>query len=174
MQPGGSADTLIKSSGSSLSFSSGDGKFGAGLTITSFFFNVFESSSGRFVNVPTSNPKCTRFSYVFKDITSSAELLHRSGQRLYTMFCPVDSVFDISSSNADVLLTAPKYPSLFVKRLPLEPIFALAFSSSEGSLIAFKQQRQSLPETTGQNPCESEQTLNAVHPNAAGQQRVQF
>lgn len=61
--------------------------YGSGVTICSFFTNIFGGSSASFSNPPVSGPQsCVSFSYTIHD--SSDEL--RKGRNNHVMFCAID------------------------------------------------------------------------------------
>lgn len=62
------------------------------------------------MNPPASIPSCTKFSYIYNNVA----LTNVDKKRFYTIFCPIDDTFDLSSSFADIQITNPSYSSLFV------------------------------------------------------------
>lgn len=57
---------------------------------------------------------------------------------MYTLFCPIDTTFDLSNSNADILIKNPSFPPDYVKNFPLGPLVSYAMSDNTGNILGFK------------------------------------
>lgn len=98
-------------SDNSLSFGTA---YGAGYTITSFYYNIFASSTVQFdVPPPNTATTCTIFGYVYNEIQSLGSNAFKNGQWIYTAFCPIDAAFNLQNSGANINLLNPQYPLAF-------------------------------------------------------------
>ena len=77
---------------------------------------------------------CTKFSYLYNDLNDP----YLNNKRIYTVFCSIDSNFDLSSTNADIWIYKPNFPVYFTENYNLEPILNYAISTNKGNLYAFK------------------------------------
>ncbi len=109
--------------------------FGAGYTITSFFFNIFAGSTLSWAQPPANTATtCTTFGYVY-----NTGAVYKSGQWIYVAFCPIDSSFVIHSSAANIIFLNPQYPSYFTNGYPLRSVLTIAYSDQNGYLKAYRQ-----------------------------------
>lgn len=66
---------------------SGSGSlFGSGVTISSFYANMFDGSTSKFSTTPLSGPQeCVSFAYTLVSVDTL-----RNGRKNYILFCPID------------------------------------------------------------------------------------
>ena len=146
-------------------------KFGAGVTLTSLYYNIFESSTLAFETPPENTAEtCTVFGYIYNEQTLGNNL-HRDGQWVYTAFCPVDAPMNLYSTSGNIQFNNPQYPLVFTKGFPLRGILTYAYSQPTGVLMAYKHD-------TG-NPSTLVRTcttakLEAYNPSSTGKQRATF
>ena len=90
--------------------------FGAGYTITSFYYNIFASSTLQWATPPANTATtCTVFGYVYNEIQSPGNNAFRNGQWYYLTFCPIDATLDLNSASANIEFLNPQYPLYFTK-----------------------------------------------------------
>jgi hypothetical protein len=111
--------------------------FGAGYTITSFYYNIFASSTVQW-NQPPANTAttCSIFGYVYNELVGGNAYKNR--QWMYLAFCPIDSTFSIQSSAANIDFINPQYPNFFTNGFDLRSVLTIAYSSQAGILRAYR------------------------------------
>lgn len=106
-------------------------QYGAGITLASFYYNIFEASTLAFETPPANTAEeCTIFGYTYNEqISGNAE---RDGKWIYTAFCPIDSTMNLNIADANIHFKNPQYPNAFTTGFPLESILAYAISAPNG------------------------------------------
>ena len=90
--------------------------FGAGYTITSFYYNIFASSTLQWATPPANTATtCSVFGYVYNELQSPGSNAFRNGQWYYLTFCPIDATFNLNSASANIEFLNPQYPLYFTK-----------------------------------------------------------
>lgn len=111
-----------------------NGNYGSGITITSFYYNIFGTA---YLKASGPNSGCTYFWYNYWEL-SGAINVERNGKPVHVMYCPIDSSLSLATSQGDVILLNPQYPSSFSSGFPLQTILAYGLSSPQGLLMAYK------------------------------------
>jgi len=120
----------------SVSFGS---SFGAGYTITSFFYNIFASSTLQWATPPANTATtCTIFGYVYNEIQNPGTNLHRTNQWIYTAYCPIDSTFNVNNPVSNIDFLNPQYPPVFTNGYLLRTMMAIAYSNQYGFLRSYR------------------------------------
>lgn len=127
---------------SSLTFGS---TYGAGITITSLYYNIFASSTLAFEKPPVNtSTTCMIFGYTYNEIISPGTNLIRDKQSIYTVFCPIDSALSLNTADANIVFRNPQYPNVFTNGFPLSGILTYAFSNQKGELLDYKYETGSI------------------------------
>lgn len=107
--------------------------FGAGITITSLYYNIFASSTLAFEKPPANTAEtCVVFGYTYNEIISPGTNPFRNKQSIYTVFCPTDSTINLNSADGNIVFRNPQYPNVFTKGFPLRSILTYGFSARTG------------------------------------------
>ena len=113
--------------------------FGAGYTITSFYYNIFASSTLAWEQPPANTATtCSVFGYVYNEVQSPGSNAYKTGQYMYTVFCPIDSTFNMHSADANINFLNPQYPSFFTNGFPLRSLISIAYSNQNGLLRGYR------------------------------------
>ena len=113
--------------------------FGAGYTITSFYHNIFASSTLQWDQPPANTATtCSIFGYVYNELQSPGSNAYKNGQWMYVGFCPIDSLFNLQSSAANIDFLNPQYPLYFTNGFDLRSVLTYAYSNAVGYLRAFR------------------------------------
>lgn len=145
-------------------------KFGAGVTLTSFYYNIFESSTLAFEEPPENTAEtCTVFGYVYNEQTSGNE--ERDGQWVYTVYCPIDDAITLNNADGNIHFNNPQYPYVITKSFPLRSILTYAYSQPTGQLIAYKHDTGSV--SSFMRTCTTAK-LESYNPSSSGKQRATF
>ncbi len=127
----------------------GGGYYGAGITITSFNYNIFQAATVKFTTPPANTATtCSIFSYVYNEINNPGNNAERTGKYNYAAFCPIDDTFDINAAMANIIFTNPTYPNYFVTGFPLQTVIAYSYSNKLGQLKAYDLETSSITYTT--------------------------
>ena len=147
-------------------------RFGAGYTITSFYYNIFASSTLSW-NKPPSNTSstCSVFGYIYKEIQNPANNLFKTGKWIYTAFCPIDSTHNMQSSDANINFINPQYPLVFTNNFDLRSVITIAYSNEVGYLRGYR--KESSPIATLVRSCTTAK-LQTYNPSSSGKQRAPF
>jgi hypothetical protein len=86
------------------------------------------------------------------------------------MYCPIDSTLDLSTSQGDVVLVNPQYPSNFVSGFPLQTVLAYGLSSPQGQLMAYRLETGIINYSRN---CTTFK-MTPYYPNSPGKQRSMF
>lgn len=86
-------------------------QYGASLTITSLYYNIFGVTYFR-------GNTCTYFSYVYYEQEVGINI-ERTDKEVHVTHCPIDSPTDLSTNQGDIFLQFPQYPNIFVNGFPL-------------------------------------------------------
>lgn len=117
--------------------------YGAGITITSLYYNIFASSTLAFETPPANTAStCVIFGYVYNEQVSGN--MFRDKQSIYTAFCPIDSTFDLTSSAGNINFINPQYPNVFTNGFPLQSVLTYGYSDEKGNLLDYKHETQSI------------------------------
>lgn len=134
-------NNTFKHSGSSETSTNFGTSFGAGITITSFFYNIFESSTLSW-QIPPANTAttCTIFGYIYNEIQSVGSNAFRHKKPVYVAFCPIDATFNMSSASSasNIIFLNPNYPLTFTTGFNFKSFLALAYSDQFGYLKGFR------------------------------------
>lgn len=99
----------------------------------------------------------------------------RNGRKNYILFCPIDDpLYQLTTTNSDIVITQPKLPGFFLNVFPLQLIFSYALSDRQGNLVYFQIDTQSL---TGSAPVWSNVGNNLtpiISANSGGRQRMAY
>ena len=107
--------------------------FGAGITITSLYYNIFASSTLAFEKPPTNTAEtCVVFGYTYNEIISPGTNPFRNKQNIYTVFCPIDSTINLNAADGNIVFRNPQYPNVFTNGFPLRSILTYGFSARTG------------------------------------------
>lgn len=113
--------------------------FGAGYTITSFYYNIFASSTLQWNQVPSNTAStCTTFGYVYNEIRGNTANAYKDKQWFYLAFCPIDSSLNLQSSAANIDFINPQYPSFLTKDFNLRSLLTYAYSNQAGYFRAYR------------------------------------
>jgi hypothetical protein len=111
--------------------------FGAGITITSLYYNIFSSSTLAFESVPANTSStCVNFGYIYNDNTPA--IAYKNKQWIYTVFCPIDSALVMTSAAANIHFTNPQYPNVFTSGFPLASVLTYGYSDQQGHLLDYR------------------------------------
>lgn len=148
----------------------GNGSYGAGVTITSFNYNIFASAIVKFNSPPNNTAStCSIFSYVYNEIENVANNVERSGKYVYIAFCPIDDNFSMTTTGANIVFNYPQYPNAFVSGFPLTTVLAYGYSSKIGLLQAYNLETSSL---TFSRTCST--IKNELYSPSSTKQRASF
>ncbi len=102
--------------------------FGAGYTISSFYYNIFASSTVQWSQPPANTAStCTIFGYVYNELVGTGNAF-KNGQWIYIAFCPIDSTFNMHSAAANIDFLNPQYPLVFTNNFLLRSVMTIGFS----------------------------------------------
>lgn len=155
----------VASSGTSINVVV-NGTYGAGITVTSFYYNTFGTA---YLRINGANNSCTHFWYNYWEQEPSKNL-ERTGKPVHVMHCPIDSTLNLATSQADVVLVNPQYPSNFVSGFPLQNVLAYGLSSPQGMLMAYRLETGAITLTRS---CTTFK-MTPYYPNSPGKQRSMF
>jgi hypothetical protein len=139
--------------------------YGAGITITSFYYNIFSSVYLQSIT----QIQCTYLWYNYWE-QEVGKNIERTGKAVHTMYCPVDSSLNLATSQGNVVLLNPQYPSNFVSGFPLQTVLAYGLSSPQGMLLAYRLETNAIGLTWS---CVTLK-LTPYYPNSPGKQRSTF
>lgn len=113
--------------------------FGAGYTITSYYYNIFASSTLSW-NQPPANTAttCTVFGYVYNELNDTTNNAYKDKRWSYAAFCPIDSYLNLSSPVSNIDFLNPQYPTYFTYRYYLTSVLAYGYSDPSGILRAYR------------------------------------
>jgi len=113
--------------------------YGAGYTITSFYYNIFASSTLGW-NQPPANTAttCTIFGYVYNEIQDTNYNAYKDKKWHYAAFCPIDSYLNLSSAVSNIDFLNPQYPTHFTYNYLLRSVLTYGFSDPRGVLKAYR------------------------------------
>ncbi|KAL4511931.1 hypothetical protein ABPG72_012776 [Tetrahymena utriculariae] len=171
VQPLGTVNTSIQDQGQVFQNHNNNfspGQYGAGVTVSSLYYNVFGPSTLGFTNPPFGvSQYCTKFNYVYNDILGQYADFDKF--TIYNVYCPIDAkllgIASISWKN-------PFFSYQFAYQLQLTPIFMYSFSSGQGKVYSYQQESQSV--STFYNACIVNQVMNNIYPMSRGKQAVDF
>ena len=137
--------------------------------MTSFYYNIFESSTLAFEEPPDSTAEtCVIFGYIYNEQTSgNAE---RDGKWVYTAFCPIDGSLSMNNANGNIHFYNPQYPNVFTTGFPLYSMLAYGISQPDGQLVHYKQETGII---TFVRTCTTAK-LHSYYPSSSGKQRATF
>lgn len=145
--------------------------FGAGYTISCFYHNIFASSTLQWDQPPANTATtCSLFGYVYNELQGSSNA-YKSGLWMYVAFCPIDSLFSLQSSAANINFLNPQYPLYLTNGFNLRSILTYSYSNAVGYLRAYRR------ETTGISTLVRSCTtakLQTYNPTSSGKQRATF
>jgi hypothetical protein len=114
--------------------------FGAGYTITCFYYNIFASATLSWSSPPANTATtCTLFGYVYNELQSPGSNAYKNGKWMYVAYCPIDSTFNINSAAANIDFLNPQYPLVFTNGYALNSVLTIAWSDQVGNLRAYRQ-----------------------------------
>lgn len=146
--------------------------FGAGYTITSFYYNIFASSTLKWSQPPANTATtCTVFGYVYNELQSIGANPFKHGQWMYTTFCPIDSSFNPNTAAANIDFLNPQYPTVFTNGFPLVAVITISYSDQYGFLRAVRREGNSI--STLVRTCTTAK-LQTYNPTSSGKQRATF
>lgn len=149
--------------------------FGAGYTITSFYYNIFASSTLAFENPPANSATtCSVFGYVYNEIQSPGSNLYKDKQWIYTVFCPIDSTFSMNTADANVNFLNPQYPTFFANGFPLRSLLSIAYSNQNGLMRAYRIQTNAISTLIHTCTTAKLHTYNPGSGSSSGKQRATF
>lgn len=112
--------------------------YGGGITITSFYYNIFGSSTLAFQSPPANTATtCTIFGYIYNEIDSPGTNTQRNKKWVYTVFCPIDGSINLASTDGNINFINPQYPNSFTNNFPLYPVLSYAQSDPQGHLVNY-------------------------------------
>ena len=145
--------------------------YGAGYTISCFYFNIFASSTVQWSNPPANTATtCTIFGYVYNELVGAGNAF-KNGQWMYVTFCPIDSSFSINSPDANINFLNPQYPLVFTNNFLLRSVLTIAFSDQYGYIRAYRHETNGISSLLRSCTTSKLQTYN---PTSAGKQRSTF
>ena len=153
----------MNSLATSAVINSGSGKYGAGITICSKHFNVFETLIDAYV-VGYPQLRCQNWKYQTTLSGGASKVTN------YAVFCPIDGALALSNSNADIVLDAPLFPLYFVRGFPIHRVLSLAISNADGKLIGFKLQENTLSASSVVSQCSLSRAYPQVYVSTLGNQ----
>jgi hypothetical protein len=146
--------------------------YGAGYTITSFYYNIFASSTLMWDQPPANTATtCTLFGYVYNEIQSPGSNAYKNGQWMYVGFCPIDSLFNLQSSAANIDFLNPQYPSYLTTNFDLRSLLTYGYSNQAGYLRAYRRETNGI--STLIRNCTTAK-LQTYNPSSSGKQRSTF
>ncbi|KAL4471699.1 hypothetical protein ABPG74_008592 [Tetrahymena malaccensis] len=171
VQPLGTANTSIQDQGQVFQNHNNNfnpGQYGAGVTISSLYYNVFGPSTLGFTSPPFGvSQYCTKFNYVYNDILGQYPDFDQF--TIYNVYCPIDAKL---LGVASITWKNPFFSYQFAYQLQLTPIFMYSFSSGQGKVYSYQQESQSV--STFYNACIVNQVMNNIYPMSVGKQAVDF
>ena len=148
-----------------------NGQYGAGVTITSFYYNIFDSATLAFESPPPDTAAtCVIFGYVYNEQTVGQNL-DRDGQWVYTAFCPIDGTIALNTAAGNIQFYNPQYPEVFTRSFPLMSVLTYAISQPDGQMVDYKMESSNPPTYT--HSCTTAK-LQAYYPSSSGKQRATF
>jgi hypothetical protein len=104
--------------------------FGAGITITSLYYNIFSSSTLSFESPPSNtSTSCVIYGYVYNELPGATNAInYRDKQWIYTAFCPIDSTLDLTANAGNINFLNPQYPNIMTNGFPLGSILTYGYS----------------------------------------------
>ncbi|EAR94375.3 eukaryotic aspartyl protease family protein (macronuclear) [Tetrahymena thermophila SB210] len=171
VQPLGTANTSIQDQGQVYQNHNNNfnpGQSGAGVTISSLYYNVFGPSTLGFTNPPFGvSQYCTKFNYIYNDIIG--QYPDQDKFTIYNVYCPIDAKL---LGTISITWINPFFSYQFAYQLQLTPIFMYSFSSGQGKVYSYQQESQSV--ATYYNTCIVNQVMNNIYPMSVGKQAVDF
>lgn len=145
--------------------------FGAGYTITCFYYNIFASATLSWATTPPNTAStCTVFGYVYNELVSAGNLF-KTGRWVYTAFCPIDGTFDRNQPTANIDFVNPQYPLVFTNGFPLYSVLAIGSSSEPGYFRGYRKETNSISSLI--RNCTTAK-LHPYNPTSLGKQRAIF
>ena len=146
-------------------------QYGAGVTLTSFYYNIFESSTLAFETPPANTATtCTIFGYVYNEQTPGNNP-DRDGKWVYTAYCPIDSSINLNNPDGNIHFYNPQYPDVFTNSFPLRSLLTYGVSGPTGQLYIYEHEQQGISAFT--RTC-STAKLHSYYPSSSGKQRATF
>jgi hypothetical protein len=146
--------------------------FGAGYTITCFYYNIFSSATLQWASPPANTATtCTVFGYVYNEIESPGSNAYKNGQWMYVAYCPIDSTFSLHSASANIDFLNPQYPLVFTNGFALRGVLTIAYSNEAGYLRAYRHETSGI--STLLRTCTTSK-LQPYNPSSSGKQRSTF
>ena len=146
--------------------------FGAGYTLTCFYYNIFSSATLKWATPPANTATtCTIFGYVYNELESVGSNAYKNKQWMYTAFCPIDSTFNLQSSAANIDFLNPQYPLFFTNNFALRGVLTIAYSNQVGYLRAYRHETNAI--SAPSHTCTTAK-LQPYNPSSSGKQRATF
>ncbi|KRW99768.1 hypothetical protein PPERSA_07845 [Pseudocohnilembus persalinus] len=153
--------------------------YGAGITIASFNYNIFEEATGQLATPVTSSQSmqdCTKFSYKYNSLASTIT----ANKKIHIQFCPYDDKISTAIYNElnfpGIAFKGVNFSKYFSQNLHIGSIIRYALSNKKGQLLAYRKDSQQFLNTQQNqfNACYSNQNTYQIFPVSTGNQRLQF